>query len=74
MTCLKELNELFLTHVRSTPQVGILFDANEIAVAFFLLIEVSGLIPIPVAMHALSRLLLSCHRFWQPTSKTCTDV
>ena len=44
MACLKGLTAPVLTHVRLTPQVDVLFDANEIAVSIFMRIEPSGLI------------------------------
>ena len=44
MACLKELTELVLTHMRLTPQVDVLFDADEIAVSIFVRIEPCGLI------------------------------
>ena len=43
-THLKGDSELLLTHVRLTPQVDALFNANEIAVLIFMRIEPRSLI------------------------------
>ena len=44
MACLKGLTAPVLTHVRLTPQVDALFDANEIAASILMCIDPHGLI------------------------------